>query len=542
MTLIVFRRFGIALWVVFSLLPVHGQGVADPDRHMVFFTDKESSPFRLDSPEEFLSPRALRRRQLGYIAVTSEDFPVNASYVEALEAIAGIEVYHTSRWMNAALVQAATQAIDAAERLPFVKGTEFVGKGGRLSRLRSPFGLQEPAVEISSVSSNSQHLRVHGLHLAHRRGFRGEGIWVAVFDDGFLGVNTLRLFRHVFHEGRMAGQRDFVTGSGNPYQHGKHGTAVAALIASDDPAVMGSSPGASLVLCVTEDNGSEYRVEEYNWLFAAEYADSLGVDVINSSLGYFTFDDPSMDYQSSMLDGRTTVVSRAAALASRRGMIVVNSVGNIAQGPKTILAPADVREVVSVGAVDEHLDRIFWSAHGPTVRGYTKPDLVTPVLFRNWVWPDGTITKFAGTSGAAPIVAGFMACALQRAQNLLAEDLVKAVKASTIRKSLNDEQTGSGIPHFLGFERQIEKTNSGGMLIFPNPATGPKVNLTVSSEILLLPLEVSLVQGDGRIIFPSSYTRFPGWAEVEIEGLRAGVYWVRIASHGGHKTARLIVH
>jgi serine protease AprX len=303
-------------------------GWAQVNRYVVFFKDKAGIPFTVNEPTEFLSTLAIERRVEQGIAVTPEDLPVSENYVQGVRDV-GAKAFFQTKWMNGVLVQCDASLIPAIQNLAYVDRVEFVAPNERLMTGRKRTELKTK--ELKTASSTQVQLHMIGLDEMHATGTKGEDMVIGIFDGGFQGVNTSAPFQHIFNENRinLEASKDFVTNSDNVFQFDEHGTEVFSVIAAyQDGFFTGGSYEANYQLYVTEDVVGEYRIEEYNWLFAAERADSAGVDVINSSLGYYDFDQGAMDYPKSAMDGKTTVVSKAAQMLADRGVIVVCSAGN----------------------------------------------------------------------------------------------------------------------------------------------------------------------------------------------------------------------
>src|SRR3990170_1425100 len=279
---------------------------AQVNRYLVFFKDKDGTTYNISSPQQFLSQRAIDRRIRQGISVIDEDLPVNETYVQGV-LNTGATTYFTTKWMNGVLVQCDISLIPAIEGLAFVDRVEFVAPNAKLllgGRKRT----EQKVKELKSASSTQVQLQMIGLDEMHMAGYQGDNIIIGIFDGGFPGVNTAIPFQHIFNESRinLTVSKDFVANSSNVFQYDKHGTEVFSVIAAyQEGAFTGGSYEADYQLYVTEDVSSEYRIEEYNWLFAAERADSAGVDVIQSSLGYYDFDQSSMNYPKSAMDGKT---------------------------------------------------------------------------------------------------------------------------------------------------------------------------------------------------------------------------------------------
>ena len=304
--------------------------VAQTNRYVVYFTDKDNSSYSIDNPSAYLSAKAIERREAQSIAISSDDLPVNDSYVTAVKNT-GASTYFTSKWMNAVLIEATAEQVTSIEALDHVLKTEYAAPGQKLNG--TPDAENTTRLDVDPSNQNNlnsdKQLTMLGANLMHQDEITGEGVWIAVFDDGFLDANKSAVFAHTYENNKLKDVFDFTTGGQDVFQYDDHGTGTwSCLGAYMNSTFVGTAYNADISLYVTEDVSSEYRIEEYNWLLAAERADSSGVDIITSSLGYSDFDDPSMDYSTEDLDGNTSVISKAAGMAIDRGMLVVTSAGN----------------------------------------------------------------------------------------------------------------------------------------------------------------------------------------------------------------------
>ena len=424
-------------------------------KYLIEFTDKINSPYSIDNPSEFLSERAIERRKRHNIPINSLDFPVNPDYIQALNSFT-LDIIHTSKWLNVALVLADETIMERIERLRFVKSVTYVGKnsGARLILRRSGKARDEsPAGEKTEDEygfSDFQNTSINVTSL-HDQTYRGKGILIAVLDGGFSNADIMPFFDKVRSEKRFHEHKDFVEGDDYVYETSSHGSQVLSVMAADIPNVLvGSAPDASYLCLKTEDNSGEYRAEECNWVAALEYADSLGADIINSSLGYTTFSDPSMNYSYENLDGKTSIATQAAEIAFSKGMIVVNSVGNEGNTPwKYLDIPADGKSVLAVGATDEAGYKTKFSSYGPTPDGRIKPDV--SALGKNIAVASiyGTKVKTTkGTSFSSPLVAGAIACLWQAVPNRTNAEIIEAIKLSADRAARPNNELGYGIPDF----------------------------------------------------------------------------------------------
>lgn len=424
-------------------------------KYLIEFSDKNNSPYSIQNPTEFLSERAIARRKRQNISISSSDFPVNPDYLEGLRSFT-VDVIHTSRWLNTVLVLADESIMVRIKRLKFVKSVNYVGKncGPQLILRRSGKNRDENSVSAKTeeyygfADFQNKSINVNSLH---DQNYRGKGILIAVLDGGFSNADIMPFFDKARNENRFYAHKDFVERDDYVFDTSPHGSQVLSVMAADIPNILvGSAPDASYVCLKTEDNGGEYRAEECNWIAALEYADSLGADIINSSLGYTTFSDASMNYSYENLDGKTSIATQAAEIAFTKGIIVVNSVGNEGNTPwKYLDVPADGKSVLAVGATDEAGYKTKFSSFGPTPDGRIKPDV--SALGKNIAVASiyGTKVKTTkGTSFSSPLIAGAIASLWQAVPNRTNAEIIDAIKRSADRATQPDNEIGYGIPDF----------------------------------------------------------------------------------------------
>ncbi|MEM9917782.1 MAG: S8 family serine peptidase [Bacteroidota bacterium] len=445
------------LTLVFSCVAVllMGQG-AKPAKYWVSFKDKIGTPYSTDQPEAFLSPRALERRFRHGIEVTEEDLPVNPAYVRKLTE-QGAKLHNVSKWLNAAAVLADSMVVDKLMGLPFVDSVEYVGPHIRqrvrtrtknkkrdqwedYKRLPSYYGYGAPQIQMLSGD------------LLHDKGHRGRHMLVAVLDGGFTNVDIMPFFDSLRQDERLLQGRDFVGVDKHVWESSSHGSHVLSVMGSNLPGLLvGTAPDASYVCIKTEDTGGEYLIEECNWVAGAEYADSIGADVVNSSLGYTTFNDKSMNYTFEDLNGRKSRATQAANIAFSKGMIMVNSAGNSGRGPwKYIGVPSDAEKVLTVGATDFTGRRASFSSFGPSSDGRVKPDVATAgqaVTVASIYSYDVQLSN--GTSFSSPMMAGMVASLWSAFPNKTNEDIVAAIRKCGNQATRPDDELGYGIPDFF---------------------------------------------------------------------------------------------
>jgi serine protease AprX len=381
--------FIISLIVLMPFNKLVGQANSNEEhqKRLVYFTDKSGSPYSLQQPLQFLSSKALERRQRQNINLTARDLPVNPNYVSGIKQ-KGVTVWYTSKWFNAAVVQASAEQLKSLEELPFVAGTKTLNRffpadaevQSKILKLETTasFSVSGKATTELNYGPAFHQANMLGTVDLHKAGFKGSGMTIAVLDAGFPGVQNMTAFSHLFQQNKLKGTFDFVLKQENVFGANSHGTSVLSTMAAYDPGkFVGTAYDANYILLRTEDAVTEHHIEEINWLLAAEYADSAGADVINSSLGYTTFDSPSQSYTYSDMDGNTTLVARAADYAAATGMLVVVSAGNEGSSSwRFIGSPADADSVLAVGAVDSLGTKASFSSFGPSADGQIKPDVV----------------------------------------------------------------------------------------------------------------------------------------------------------------------
>ncbi len=435
-----------------GLLLICGQAAADEKRYHFFvqFHDKGLNYVNIEEPHTYLSQRCLERRKRLNIPIDSLDLPVTASYIDNIRK-PSIEIRYVSKWLNGAVI--STSSMDSAFRLKikfFVDTVVYLGKSNEKT-------VHSGSQSIEDEKENEKELYGKGFKqldmlrgpALHQLGFRGTGMLIAVFDAGFKKANEVSVLSHLYENNRVTYTYDLVDRETNVYNDDDHGLHVLGCLAAyKEGKMIGGAPDASYVLIRTEANHYENWLEELNWVRAAEMADSMGVDIINSSLGYNTFDEKRLNHTHADLDGKSTYISRGAAVAAQKGILVVNSAGN--DGNKDwgkIDFPADVEDILVVGAVDTKLEAPAFSSPGPTADYRIKPDIAA--LGRNTtVATTYGVGSGNGTSYSCPVIAGLMACLWQANPNLSVKQLRQIAIESSHMLLEPDNVMGHGLPDF----------------------------------------------------------------------------------------------
>ena len=494
--------------------------------HRVYFTDKGANTQLLNTPRVFLSEKSIQRRLCQNIPLSLSDVPVYQPYVTALSQT-GLQVEGRSKWLNYALVQGEVFP-EKIIQLPFVKKVEKVRPhrlhlaGGKAALTNFDYGLAFDQINM---------LKGEKLHEA---GFTGRGMTIGVLDAGFQGVDTIPFFDSLRLQNRLLGTYNFVRNTDSVFRTGGgHGTAVLSTMAALDPAVfVGTAPHASYWLLTSEDVRSETPAEMDNWVIAAEFADSVGVDVINTSLGYSIFDDSTDNFTYSNMDGNTTVVTRAADQAAQKGILVVASAGNEGSSTwKFITAPADGDSVLTVGAVDRNGQAVSFSSFGPSFDGRVKPDVAALGLSAVVSGRDGSLASSSGTSFSSPIVAGLAACLWQVFPNANNMDIRNSIQAAGHLYPGSDNQLGYGIPNFYDAQRGLGTAENAVLLsqlkIFPNPVKQYLHLALPANEENPAHLEVQVLSAAGQVL--RDYGTMPAEELIRLPfDLPKGAYLVKV--------------
>lgn len=533
-----------ALILAFAL--VWGGAVAQtaPDTWWVQFIDKANTPYSVEQPLEFLSQRALERRQAQGIAVDELDLPVDPAYVGAVLALGEVELVNRSRWFNAITIRTADPGVlEAIDGLPFVS----VVRGTRTLRAEMPgqekfgvpAGMARGGGEEPYGASYLQIAMMNG-HLLHELEAQGQGMLIGVLDSGFDNVDVLDAFTTLRDRNGIVLTKDMVNAGGNIYAEHWHGRSVLSCMAAELPGqLVGTAPQADYALVRTEAVAFELLIEEDNWVSGAELLDSLGADVLNTSLGYTRFDWEEQDHSYADMNGQTTRISIAAGIAATRGMVPVVSAGN--QGGSEwfhISAPADAIGILAVGAVGDQEQPAPFSSRGPSADGRVKPDVTAMGWGTIALGFDGTeVTGVNGTSFSGPLVAGLVACLWQLHPERSASDIMDVVRSTASRADDPDVEMGYGIPDFMAAHTLLSSTTGVAELAAPSLRVFPvpfRDRLTVELDQDLAAVDLSLFDTSGRTVLQRQGLKFESGklqiTDPVLSSLPEGLYVLRIRS------------
>jgi len=546
--------------LLFILMSSYLSAQIAPDKYYVQFSDKDNSPYSISNPEAYLSQRSIDRRNAQNLSIDMKDIPVNPYYISGVRN-AGATILNPTKWLNGVTIETDNPAvISAIAALPYVLSmTKVSVKPVRTEGLKAFFENESygdlPSAQSDLKSNNTydygnsfgQIHMVRGDEM-HDMGYRGEGMVIGVLDAGFDQADSIAVFDSLWAENRVLGTKDFVAGGPIVYDKHFHGTGVLSIMAGNFPGeLIGTAPKASYYLLRTEDAPTEYIIEEYNWVSGAEYADSAGCDVLNTSLGYSDFDDDTQDHTYEDMDGNTTPITIGADIAASRGMLVVNSAGNSgALSWYYITAPADAHNILSIGAVNAQGIPWISSGNGPTYDGRIKPDVAAQGEGTYYGTPQGSFTYGNGTSLSSPVIAGMMACLWQSCSNRGYLELMSMVKQSASIADNPDNKIGYGIPDFmtaylLSVHEQDEKNVFDEIEAYPNPFIN-QVSFSFNA-VENGRAQIRLVDLTGRSLREMSfkYTRGSNVIRInELEGLPGGIYFLRVENGTSVLTAKLL--
>ncbi len=511
----------------------------------VYFKDKPQSQAYLQNPLMMLSQRALDRRLQQNIVLDFQDVPIEKSYYDQIKTTSGITVLAQSRWMNAVHIRGPQSAISDLKSLSFVERIVFANSNLNSTTQKESSKKVDSKKNFDAVQSSDYGLAtnqiqmLHGQDL-HQKNFKGNGKIIAVLDAGFPGVDTYSAFQNLRTNNQILGGYNYVSRNANFYTGNSHGTSVLSLIGGyQNQFEVGTAPEAQFYLFITENSSSENPVEESLWVEAAEKADSLGVDIINTSLGYFEYDNPNYSHSYTDMDGKTNFISRGAEIASSKGILVVVSAGNEGNATEAhIGAPADASSVLTVGAVDSAGNRASFSSIGPSADNRIKPEIMAQGQSVYLINSIGTISTSNGTSFSAPIITGLAACLWQAFPNKTNYEIKNLIINSANRLSFPDNAYGYGIPNFAVAANEVLNTSiidSQSFFIYPNPATS-EIKFVIPDNVHTASLIIYSLLGD-KVIESKITSEI---SAISLQKLTKGVYFYTLEGDDFHKKGKII--
>lgn len=536
----------LLLMILISSMLIQAQEVY---KFAVEFKDKDHTPYSIDHPEAFLSQRAIDRRAKYYIGYNESDLPIDPAYIsDVLSATDDVQLIIQVKWINTIIISLDDpNHIASINALPEVKNTAMVYNPNLKTKFADKFK-DEMNTDLSIKASNGTNsndsafyggawTQIHQLkgEKLHEQNLKGEGMVIAVLDAGFISADTAKVFDNLWDNGRLLGTSNMVEPGETVYANHGHGTFVLSIMGGYLPGEhVGVAPEASYWLIRTEDVYSENIIEEYNWVAGAAFADSVGADILNTSLGYIDFDDSNFDHTYDDLDGNTTIITKAANMASQKGMLVLNSAGNSGHLPwRYVGAPADGYDVFTIGSVNGNGVIAYSSSHGFPWSEDVKPDVVARGSGAyGYSVGSASIAQSSGTSFSCPVISGMSAC-LWSANPTLSPFWIKEAIVKSADKLFNpDTLYGYGMPDFqlalniLGLHEDVNAEKH--IQLSPNPVkntlfVGLQANHNTDVELLIYNLQGVLVK---RQNINYNHSKIP----LNISSLSSGMYILELRS------------
>jgi serine protease AprX len=533
---------------------------AQYSKYIIQFTDKGGTTFSLSAPSAYLSARAIARRTNYQLNFDSTDIPVSQQYINAVLSTGAVTLLSRSKWLNQILIQTTdANALQQIKQLPFVKNSFSVGlkkaqpdsivKFTETVSVTTQTTTAKQADNAINYGNSFNQISIHNGDFLHNKGLLGQGKIIAMLDGGFNSYKTNTFLDSARNNNQFLGERDLVAFDNSVNEDDAHGFYCLSIIAANAPGKMvGTAPKASFWLLRTENVVGEFPIEEHNWVAGAEFADSVGADMISSSLGYTTYDDASFNHSYSEFYKNSTVVTRGAALAAKKGMIVMNSAGNEGNNSwKYISFPSDADSVCTVGAVNNVGTIASFSSYG--YPGKVKPNIVSIGQGTTIASLFNTAVSGNGTSFSNPNIAGLIACLWQAFPQFNNMEILDAVYKSSDKYNNPDNRYGFGIPdmkkayQLLTYKARELKYGKGFWLI-ANPTPFQNTLNVIFRAAENGNSDLRLMDAAGRTMERKNITVADG-NQYEINftalpSLAKGVYFIQYRSQNFNRTIKVL--
>jgi len=556
-----------AFTLLFFAVAFSAPGIAQFTKYVIRFTDKAGTPYTLGNPSAYLSQKSISRRLRQHIAIDSTDLPVTPRYIDSVRLAGAVIVRDTSRWLNQVCIATTdSTALAKINSFPFVitaqpimrpvgignaHNNQFTEHVDSVSTINGVTGIQD----FYNYGKSYPQIHIHNGEYLHNLGFHGEGMSIAILDAGFYHYLSLPAFDSVLSNNQVKDTYDFVARNPSVNEGYYHGMECFSIMASNLPGqLVGTCPKANYYLYVSEDVYSESPVEEQYWTAAAERADSMGVDVISTSLGYSQFDNPYFDHTYADMNGHTTIAAKAAGLAAKKGIIVVVAAGNAGNVSwHYITTPADADSIVAVGAVSTSGVVGTFSSYGPSSDGRVKPEVASVGVGTALQTTIGTVGFGNGTSFATPNMAGLITCLWQAFPEFSNKEIIQAVEKSSSIFPAPDNRIGYGLPDFQAAYNDLSQQRSlrnittilanSWIKVFPNPfhtdfsvAINPPLSANATFKLFDL---------SGRLYFTRQFSLQAGQRQIlsfnHLQPLQTGVYTLTFFDGTHFKSIPLLV-
>ena len=551
-------------YICFILLLFFGVNInaqLAPHKYLVKFIDKNNSPYSISNPTQFLSFKALVRRAKQSISIKNNDLPVTPAYIDSV-VNTGVTLLCRSKWFNSVSVYTVdSNALNKIKSFPFVLSVDSITtlippqkirslvSDNASTFLYSPENNEKVTTSYNYGYAANQITIISGDYL-HNLGYCGQGMTIAIIDAGFWYVDTLPAFDSLWLNNQILATKDFVSPGGNVFRQHWHGMEVLSTMGANIPGQMiGTAPKANFILLRSEDANSENIIEEYNWASAAEYADSAGADIINSSLGYNTFDGAWMNHTYADMNGHTCPASIAASIAASKGIVLCISAGNSAQEPwHYIGTPADADSILTVGAVDASRNYATFSSTGPSSDGRIKPTVATQGEGTYVMSTSGSPEPGNGTSFSSPVLAGATACFVQAFPNANHMQIIEAIKESASQYSHPDSLLGWGIPNFAAAFLLLSGAKihnfdiDNSINVFPCPFNNIIYLLFNSGDTDMINIDIYDLRGQ-KVYNKQNIHRNTGYDFYtinDVKSLANGIYFLKISLKDNFFTKKIM--
>lgn len=495
--------------------------------YLVFFANKQVESNSIDLTQDYY------------------DLPVNSIYVSSLSTKG--KVLNSSKWLNAVHYRTGLSQVELEKVFPFISRIIPLNPmDNKPDFLLSSHENQLLGDSTHYGNSFEQLELTETISCLHDNGFDGTGVTIAVLDAGFPHMDTMLAYRKMRQEGRIVDTWDFEDNSANVYHKSTHGTYVTSTIGAElDSSFIGAAPKANFAFYITEIARFERNIEEFNLVMGLERADSIGADICSISLGYRNFDTLQASYGYTDMDGRTTIVAQGVRIARDKGMIISVAAGNSGPGSGTISSPCDVDSILCVGAVGLDTINPSFSSEGPTFDGRIKPDVISVGFATAFVRRDDSVRFGNGTSFAAPLVSGLVACIKQAHPTRTNFEIIEAIKNTSHQAYSPDNRQGYGLPNgcridsalnAMGTANLPENNKELQVTVFPNPTTD--FIYLQTSEILN---SISLVSLDEKVVLSQSLDYAALNYSISLNGLPSGIYVLRLVAKDGRSLSRKVV-
>jgi len=508
--------------------------------YLVKLKEKENISNYIANPLQMLSQRSLDRRMKYKVDLDEKDVPISLERIKQVKQL-DLSYIGETKWLNTIMVEVFDNTvISQLENLPFVDSVTSLVRNAQKANFKKQSKSNDLIVIVNNYNYGDSENFINQINLEplHTEGFSGEGVYIGVIDAGFPGVDIIDAFKNLRNENRIVDTYDFVENKADVYDANSHGTNVLSTMAAEiDGEYIGSAPKANYLLYRSEDFLSETPKELLYWIQAAERADSVGVDVINTSLSYNKFDDPRYDFTYRDMDGKTSLISQGAEIAVTRGILVVNSAGNEGNSDwKYISAPADVENVFTIGATDRNNQPAPFTSYGPNYNGSLKPNISSLGHQILTYVPSGGFRISSGTSFSSPIIAGAMALLIQKLPTTPLETIKNKVQESGSLYNNPSDRLGYGVPNFYRASQELLSINDvkaqvNKLKVYPNPFTN-EVKVETNNQIK----QIEIYNLVGQKIANSSNTSI-----IKTNHLKSGVYLIKVIDNKGNLFTEKII-